>query len=143
MKRQVFTVLTMLALFSTLMVAGSHAQTNPKILVEIPFNFEVGSKVLPPGEYTVEVLHPGQQTLLIRSTDFREKAIVLTNTVQAASRPAQPRLIFNRYGDQYFLARVWTSSDVLGCELIKSHRELRLANSGSPHETASLAGHPQ
>jgi len=52
--------------------------------------------------------------------------IVLTTSVRASEAQKQARLVFNRYGDQYFLAQVWTQSDITGLEIPRSRSERTL-----------------
>jgi len=139
MKKQALRVLIMLSLFVTLAVASVHAQFDGQIAANIPFEFIVGKTTLPAGEYTVEPLRtaPG---LLIRSVDSRACVMVLTNSVQASAIQAKAKLVFNRYGDQYFLSQVWTPGDYIGRELIRSRHELELAKSTPKPQTATLMG---
>ena len=55
------------------------------------------------------------------------------------------KLVFNRYGDQFFLSQVWMAGRTDGQELIKTRRERLLQReiargSGKP-ETISIAAH--
>jgi hypothetical protein len=47
--------------------------------------------------------------LLVRSEDGRAGALVLTNGMQVRQDQDQTKLVFHRYGAQYFLAQVWTA----------------------------------
>src|SRR5687767_13840604 len=70
----------------------------------IPFDFTIGSKSFTPGTY---LLRPAvmQSVLAVQSVDGKSGAMTLTRPVQA-SKMSSARLIFNRYGDQYFLSQV-------------------------------------
>ena len=60
--------------------------------------------------------------------DKSRSTLLWSNTVPARSREDNsPRLIFNRYGDQYFLTQVWVGGDIDGRELPKFRRERHLA----------------
>jgi hypothetical protein len=65
--------------------------------------------------------------LMIKSADGRLSKIVLTVPVQAGGTQESARLIFNRYGEQYFLSQVWTPADNTGLELSRSRAERSLA----------------
>ena len=70
---------------------------------KVPFNFMVGEKVLPAGEYTV--VSQGNSLLWIRSADGRNWATVAgTQSYHDASGGSQ--LEFDRIGESYFLHRV-------------------------------------
>jgi hypothetical protein len=55
MKKQAYTMIAMIVLVGALAVAAQ-AQTNGRIalIANIPFQFSIGSKSLPAGEYTVQ-----------------------------------------------------------------------------------------
>jgi hypothetical protein len=72
--------------------------------------------------------------LSIRSVDGDSGEYVLTSNVQAGARRSESKLVFHRYGGQYFLSQVWTAGDSAGRELPKSRRER-----GVERETAKSA----
>ena len=79
------------------------------IFVHVPFEFVVGEKRLPAGDYTVRrILLDSDKTLLIRSADGRATATVHTSDAGKRAAAAQANLVFAQYGEQYFLAQVWT-----------------------------------
>ena len=50
------------------------------------------------------------------------------NAPAVASEPkTESKLIFNRYGDRYFLSQVWTAGNSSGRQLLKSDREKEMA----------------
>lgn len=95
--------------------ASAQAQTaaNQKVVANIPFGFNVGTKNLPAGKYTITVVNPSsdRKILQIRSTDGRSTAITLTTSV-AGNTPEETKLVFHRYGDQYFFAQAQMAGDV-------------------------------
>jgi hypothetical protein len=112
-----------LVLLAALAVPAFHA--DPVVAAEIPFDFVVGSKALPLGKYTVRPLT--QQAVMIQSEDTQSSAIVLTTAVQAPKTLETGKLVFNRYGDQYFLSQIWTVGNNTGRELSKSKLEREVA----------------
>src|SRR5439155_18133539 len=64
--------------------------------------------------------------LKISSVNGRTGQSVLTHNVRAGTLPAESKLVFRRYGDQYFLSQVWETGDSDGHELRKSRRETGL-----------------
>jgi hypothetical protein len=94
------------------------------VRITIPFEFVIKDKVLPPGDYIVKrSVSENPEMLLIRSVDGSRGAYVLTSNVQANTRQNESKLVFHRYGDQYFLSQVWTAGETAGRELPKSGRE--------------------
>ena len=96
-----------------------------KIRAEIPFDFNVGKKRLPKGEYIIESVGDSG-TLTIRHVK-RGKAVTFNTIRDKPTDGNKAKLVFNRYGDQYFLARVWDQSSETILKLNKSGTEKRLA----------------
>jgi len=105
-------------------VVSANAQSM-RVAAQIPFDFVVGSKALPAGEYTVNTITDGGAALQIRNADGSESAIRLTNSIAAKPKKSQSRshLVFHRYGQTYFLAEVWREGDSGGRQLLPSKKE--------------------
>ena len=101
---------------------------------EIPFDFVVGQKTLPAGEYEI---CPGNKTnkdiLWIKKADSRATANVVTFGRNIKRQQAGPYLVFNRYGNQYFLSQVWAEFDEVGRQAAKSAAEKELIQKGGPN----------
>jgi len=139
MKRANFRIFLMLGLFAILAMGSVHAKSAREQTANITFSFTVADKTFPAGEYRVERLNPSSDkaALVIRSMDGSMSKIVLTMPVQAAKMQESARLVFNHYGDQYYLAQVWTPADNTGLELLVSRNERALArNAGQPEQTS-------
>jgi hypothetical protein len=89
---------SLVAVFAALSVPVEAAEVSCKI----PFSFTVNGKTLPEGSYRVSTT---AGALLIRG--FSNGAFTLTNPVES-NKPGAARLVFHKYGDQYFLRQVWT-----------------------------------
>ena len=100
MKRIVGLALLSLALvgLNTQARAQDHA-----LIVNVPFAFAVGEKLLPAGTYTVISRMPGY--LKVESADKRQSAMIV-GTQSYYDPGSTSKLIFNEYGDRYFLHRV-------------------------------------
>lgn len=84
----------------------------------IPFEFSVGNKVLPAGEYRVS---SEAQIIRIQSKDGKQLVTALPIR-NAGTKPAnQVKLTFKRHGSEYQLAQIWLA-DGVGREL-KGQRE--------------------
>ena len=136
MYKHAYQVLIALTLFAGLMVSATQAQSI-MLKADIPFDFVVGDKRLSSGEYHVKSLD--QVTMQIQSKDARSTAIVLTTGMQAAKISDVGKLIFNRYGDQYFLSKIWAPSSDSGRELQKSRLEREVAQRLSEGGTTVIA----
>jgi hypothetical protein len=88
------------ALLALVPVVGKAAQTT----AEIPFSFSVNGVTLPPGDYFVSPGVPAPGMVVLRGTGS-----VLATTIPSGVRDDRgPRLVFHKYGDDYFLREVWT-----------------------------------
>lgn len=122
----------MLSLFFMLAVVSVQAQSKGKIAVTVPFEFQIGSKTLPAGNYNVKPL--SQNSMLLQSEDGQQRAIVVTNNrvqADANEKAAQERLVFHQYGNKYFLSQVWMVRGGDGRELNKTDAERQAAKEGN------------
>ncbi len=128
MKKQIYTIVTMLILAITLAVSSAQAQSGRQVRMKIPFDFTVGRKTFRAGEYTfARSTMASTAGLLVRSVDGRAGEMILTHSVEAGTaQAAETKLVFHRYAGQYYLAQVWTSADKFGLALNMSRRERAL-----------------
>ena len=102
--------------------AGARAQERA-VIANIPFNFTVGEKVLPAGEYTLS--SPSSGIVLIRSANQQFVAEVVASHSNHETY-AGTKLVFNRYGSEYFLHRILdTSTSRLNLDIGSSKSEKR------------------
>jgi hypothetical protein len=86
-----------------LAAASMYAQGSPKLTVQIPFGFHVGATMMPSGAYTVDT-NAASGVLLFRSADCKSTVMILSNAVETHATPTQGKLVFTRYGEEYFLS---------------------------------------
>jgi hypothetical protein len=117
-------------------VAVSRAQT-VGLRVDIPFQFNVGEKVLPAGQYLIRAPQGGT----LRITGPNGAAAIATTTLVSGQRPDGPGMIaFNCYGQRCFVSQFWTARTETGEEIIKGRLERDLANSKEEFTTIALRG---
>jgi len=117
-----------------------HAQ-DKTISADVPFSFYMGSSLMPQGVYRVN--------------EFAQSAVVGIDTAQGATskavttinidrrKQAEPaKLVFHRYGSNYFLAEIWTGDSSAGRALARSPREKELAKSAAGTHLAMIAVYP-
>jgi hypothetical protein len=129
-------VLIALTLFAGLMVPATQAQSI-MLKADIPFDFVVGDKQLHAGEYQVKHMNSG--VILVQGKEAASSAIVLTTAAQDGKISDVGKLVFNRYGDQYFLSKIWPPSSDTGRELRKSRLEREVAQRLSEGGTTVVA----
>ena len=125
MKTRALVMAGMMAL--TAMATTRVAQAQQEVAVNIPFDFVAGNTQLPAGEYTVKVSVPTHALILISRKDATMSAFINTNAAVSSAPQTESKLIFNRYGDRYFLSQVWQQGYTQGRQLLKSSREKEVA----------------
>jgi hypothetical protein len=123
MKRATLSLVSLLSLF----LMGSAVAQTIEVRANVPFSFSVGSKVLPAGEYNIGSIGTSTHTLLVKANHGNASMMVNTNSAQSFEGAQKTKLVFNRYGSQYFLAAIWTQGSSSGRQLPKSSREKELA----------------
>jgi hypothetical protein len=92
------------------------ARADERIAATVPFAFIVGDSRLPAGDYVIADLStPG--IVSISSADAQHSAFVLTIPSSSDDAVPQPEMVFERFGGQYFLARI-TGGGVEGREIL-------------------------
>jgi hypothetical protein len=140
MKKHLITLMAVV-FFAALTVTSVHAQ-GLTMSVTIPFDFAVGDKTLPAGEYYFQrTMDNSRVVTQIRSRD-KTLSIYLPQTHPVQDLNVQldskSKLVFNKYGDQFFLSQVWVLERRIGEELPKTSQERR-----NQREIAGRAGKPE
>ena len=134
---QLFLFFIALVLAATIYPAKAHAQIVGDLEVNIPFQFHAGNTKLPPGKYVIHVLDDSDLTVMeISSADRSTSALFEVQQSEANSTPAKSELIFNKYGNRYFLAKLFDEGNPSGSQVLKSPYEKRVS-----HETAEAQAH--
>jgi hypothetical protein len=106
----------------------AHAQILGEIEVNIPFQFHAGDVKLPPGKYLIHTLDNSNLLLMeISSEDGSTSAIFSVHEEEANSTTAKSELIFNKYGNRYFLARLFDEGNPSGSAVDESRYEKRVS----------------
>jgi len=125
MKTRALVMAAVMAL--TAMAMTRVAQAQEAMVVNVPFDFVAGNQNLPAGEYAVKVSQTDARILLIERKDATASMFVGTNPVDANKTQSESKLVFNRYGDRYFLSQVWNEGNSRGRQLMKTAREKEIA----------------
>ena len=110
-----------IAFFATLLAltAGALAQTGSgDLVVDVPFAFSANGQKLPAGHYIVK-----QDTGLIRIFNHGNVGVFVPTHAAYRTKSDGSKLVFHRYGDDYFLSEVWTTGSRNGKELYPSRSE--------------------
>jgi hypothetical protein len=101
-----------LAVAAILVVGASQARADEIILtnLKVPFSFMVGDVRLPAGDYTVREASMGEDVLEIVSADGRYVALAST-IAGTPGRDDKTQLVFQKFGNDYFLSRIAHEGD--------------------------------
>ncbi len=135
MKRTMMKLTAALALAVTFGVATAYAQTNANLRADVPFNFVVGKNAIPSGN--CEVLLSAQ----VARVDCTDEQAAIVGIPAMADATGQPKLVFHKYGDQYFLAEVWTASKGLILSESAAEREMRASVASPKYTTMAVLLH--
>lgn len=132
--------LAVLVLAVAFLPALLHAQMaikTPLFRVDVPFAFMAGGAHLPAGSYIVSHVDPA--LVLIEKQDGKARALVHV-AIENSNSSTPTKLVFNKYGDQYFMAQVWTEQDQQVHHCTKCREENQLAaQARRPEQTVVLA----
>ena len=116
------------------MAAPLHAGSilNHEMTVFVPFGFVAGDRSLPPGDYSVQV-NPERGSVVLHQ-EGRSPLILLTNQRESANNPSRGKLVFKRYGANFFLSEVWNQDNATGQTLTPSAAEKEMAHKKQPEQ---------
>lgn len=126
------------AVAATAALYASHAFAQEDAMqVKVPFAFHSGSQQMPAGVYTVEI--QSNQLVLLRGRS--KSGYLMTNPEETRTPSGTGKLIFHRYGEQYFLSEIWTRESRTGQRAVKTRqeKEAELAQNWTSPVTRELA----
>jgi len=124
-------------LFAATLTASLHAQTM-NLQPTIPFEFRIGNTAFPSGEYSVR--NSGGVLSVQKTAGSHKAGMFLTvGEDHPATSTALGTLQFSRYGDMYYLSKVWTPDSESARAPLKTPRERELASHIGLAGTASVA----
>jgi len=120
-----------------LSVAGAHAQS---VQAKVPFAFKVGSTQLPAGTYAINN-DIGTNIVMVRNVQTGSSVATLGRR-ESPSKNTN-KLVFHRYGSQYFLTAILGTQGSQGMSLPapKQQKELEAASAPAQNSnTVEIAG---
>ncbi len=146
MEGKVIKRLTMLSLVSIFTlcaaVASANAQLSNPIRAKIPFDFNVGEKKLPAGDYTFSRLSgfSDNKAMLVSSADARAHVFQSTFEARILKAKDDSTLVFHKYGDQYFLKQVFSGGEEEGNQLPESRSERTIRRQLAQSQQSNMSG---
>ncbi len=122
----------------------AHAQTIGALEVNVPFEFHAGDAKLPAGKYTIHTLDSSDTRVMeISSADGSTSALFEVKDAESNSAPIKSELIFNKYGNRYFLAKLFDEDNPYGSAVLKSRYEQKLNRAAAEAQEHVPAQHEQ
>jgi hypothetical protein len=142
MKNQRFNSILSSSLIACALTIGSFAsaphalaQSTAVAEVTIPFTFQTDHQTFAAGTYRID-RESGQIVLLRGSGD--SSGLILMHEAVALNPSDHGKLVFDHYGNKYFLRQIWTAGTTIGLECPKSRAEketLQATNNQAPDST--------
>lgn len=134
--KKLFSVVGIGSVLILLVAAVAQAQMpGTAIRASIPFDFIVRGRTLPAGHYEIRRVGDEPTGLLIRNIDDKhDHALFETETVYMRGVSGKNELVFNRYGDTYYLSEVETAGEQMAREVYPSRSERHLRQQMAKNE---------
>lgn len=131
MKRH-FLLLVAMVVFATAFTTNVSGQTEKAVRANVKFDFQIGDRVYPSGEYRIESVgrQPDNTLRIISVGDMNKTQFILANHSNAGKTQV-PKLVFKKYGENYFLTEIVLESGQWGYSLNPSrdrHSERNLVS---------------
>ena len=144
MKKYVWLPLILMAVFG-LAATPTKAQSSSGVRADVPFDFIVGDTTLSAGRISVGGASGSEaRSLSITNYAKGQSTFRLAQSLMGPDTTEQGKLVFHKYGNQYFLAEVWVPGFKV-LELAKSkseraiERETKLSKNSKPELVSVLA----
>jgi len=95
-----------LSLLTLPLLAASRFGNYTGVVAQVPFEFVVGNRIVPPGECIVQSNSAAGATILVRNPNAGVDVFSVASTVDTGKPAGDSALIFHKYGNQYFLAAI-------------------------------------
>jgi hypothetical protein len=119
------TALVLLSIAS-FVTAGRALAQNRAVQATVPFDFIVGNKLLPSGSYTITSVSSG----IIQIQNYDKHVTTLSTFSQDSHESRSGKLVFDKYGDQYFLAEILCPDAAVNVSFPSSKQKKRARTQG-------------
>jgi hypothetical protein len=142
MTRDLLSLFVALLFTLTIHTTKAHAQVAGDLEVTIPFQFHAGDTKLPAGKYTVHTLDNTDLRIMeISSEDGTTSALFEVHDAEANPAPAKSELIFNKYGNRYFLTKLFDEGSANGSSVDESRYEKKVSQAATEAQAHVPAHH--
>jgi hypothetical protein len=103
---------------------NAFAQSSLRVKADIPFAFQVGTKVMPAGTYIFS--RENQNIMLLRGSNPHDQILTMVLPQINLNAPKVGTITFTKYGDRYFLHKVSSSDTSTAYEWATGRQEKEL-----------------
>ncbi len=122
-----------------MLTTGQAFDYDLKVVVAVPFSFTANGVTLPAGDYVVSN-DSYWNALRIRDQHGPASAFLQAHASLEREAAKNTKLVFNRFGDRYFLESISKRGDARRFDLAKSRNERELERSGARPAVTMLIG---
>jgi len=126
------------ALTILFMATAAQAQQSA-VKANVPFDFIIGNRVYPAGEYVLKSTFNDRALLRIDNTQQVLTGYIVSNACANSAPAKETKLVFHRMGNHYFLYQVWTAGNSTGHEFPRGRAEIELAQNHEQPELVMVA----
>jgi len=125
-----------IAILSLVLLGTQALALSGSVQADIPFEFVVGDKALPPARYIVDIASGSQPGVLtIRTMESGERVMFDTEQMPEKADPKTLELVFDTVGNKTYLTEVWgvTDSGRAVKHMVDGHRLERVEEASRQH----------
>jgi hypothetical protein len=117
-------------------LAAAQLKSDDKLVAQVPFQFMVANKIVPDGQCEVKLATSNGGTLIFSQVGARMGLLVATSPGDTREAAGKYSLVFNRYGNHYFLSgiKIQGSKTTYRMPENKAEAELRAQNAPATEE---------
>jgi hypothetical protein len=117
--KRITSISTGLSLAILFFAVSAHAQSDQRMIANIPFEFTVGSISLPAGQY--EFVAAGYNIVQVRSAGLRSVFVLSSASIPANASPEKSTLRFANVDGHHVLVQIWNQLAADGREFGYGH----------------------
>ena len=146
MKKQSFKLFALGLVFGLFAILGTavSAQAQQVLQFDIPFDFYAGSEKFAAGKYEIKKVN--SSVYVLRNAGEKDGMLITTSGDAEQNREAKlEQIVFNRYGETYFLRKIYAKRMASGHEVAESkferetrRKEGKLAKNNSETKQVSV-----
>jgi len=121
-----------------LLAATTRAQQNG-VKADVPFDFAVGDRAYPAGEYILKSTSDNAAIIRLDNTQEPIAAYIPSNSCNKGTPSKETKLVFHQIGGRYFLYQVWTAGNLTGHQFPKGRAEAEYARNHDQPELVIVA----